>query len=305
MPETEVGRLARMWQALDVFAPAKINLTLHVVGQRPDGYHVLDSFVAFATVGDQLRVQLDKGFSLKMQGAESATLPKDASNLVLQVAELFDQLPGASVRLTKDLPVASGIGGGSADAAATYRALSAFAEDMGLQIPALETLLKLGADIPMCLTSATARVGGIGEQITPVETLPTLPAVLVNPRREISTPSVFKAMTARQNAPMPRHLPAFANARDLATWLSEQRNDLEPAASQLEPVIDVVKAEISEQPDCLLSRMSGSGATCFGLFPTIAATHGAAAAIAHRHPDWWVKPTELGSQTARAEPRLS
>lgn len=294
-----------MPQALDVFAPAKINLTLHVVGQRSDGYHLLDSLVAFAAVGDQLRAQLDNRFSLKMQGAEAATLPKDATNLILQVAELFDQLPGASFNLIKHLPVSSGIGGGSADAAATYRALSTFAEDMGIPIPAPEALLKLGADIPMCLASAAARVGGIGEQITPVETLPTLPAVLVNPRREISTPSVFKAMTARQNAPMTRHLPIFSSARDLATWLSEQRNDLEPAASQLEPVIDVVKAEISAQPDCLLSRMSGSGATCFGLFPTIAATHSAATAIAQSHPDWWVKPTELGSQSARAKPRLS
>ncbi|WP_229884192.1 4-(cytidine 5'-diphospho)-2-C-methyl-D-erythritol kinase [Roseobacter sp. MH60115] len=301
MPGTE----ARLPHSVDVFAPAKINLTLHVVGQRADGYHLLDSLVAFATVGDQLGVQMDNGFSLKMQGSEAATLPEDASNLILQVADLFDHLPGAAFHLTKELPVSSGIGGGSADAAAAYRALSAVAREADIQIPTPETLLKLGADVPMCLTSRAARIGGIGEQITPVALLPALPAVLVNPRREVATPAVFKAMTTRQNAPMPRDLPTFNGTRDLANWLRGQRNDLEPAASQLEPMIDVVKAAISTQPDCLLSRMSGSGATCFGLFPTLAAAQKAAAAIARHQPEWWVKPTELGSQNERAQPRLS
>ncbi len=305
MPGTEGGRQARAPRNVEVFAPAKINLTLHVVGQRSDGYHLLDSLVAFATVGDQLRARLGDGFSLEMQGPEAATVPKDVSNLILQAANLFDQLPGASFHLVKNLPVSSGIGGGSADAAATYRALSVVAGEAGVQIPASETLLKLGADVPMCLTSAAARVGGIGERITPMESLPALPALLVNPRLEISTPTVFKAMTARQNMPMPQNLPTFRDAGDLATWLRGQRNDLEPAASQLVPTIGIVKIAISTQPDCLLSRMSGSGATCFGLFPTISAAQNAAAAISRSYPDWWVKPTELGTQTERAQPRPS
>ncbi|MFK7879240.1 4-(cytidine 5'-diphospho)-2-C-methyl-D-erythritol kinase [Roseobacter sp.] len=299
-------------QAVRVFAPAKINLTLHVTGQRSDGYHFLDSLVAFADVGDTLIAVRHKDLSLRVHGPESSTLPESDENLVLRVARLFGRIQGCSFQLTKELPVASGIGGGSADAAASFRALSALFDtiepssrrrDMQ-NMPQVGELVSFGADIPMCVGARTARVTGIGEHIKPVAGFPPLYAVLVNPRRSVSTPTVFKALQQRDHPPMSEELPEFAHVHQVAAWLGEQRNDLEAAAISVEPAISQTKTALSQSEDCLLARMSGSGATCFGLFPDMRRAEAAAASISRAHTDWWVRATQLGDQHQRAQAQL-
>jgi 4-diphosphocytidyl-2-C-methyl-D-erythritol kinase len=300
-------------KTVSVFAPAKINLALHVTGQRADGYHLLDSLVAFADVGDALVIQTGNTLSLTTEGPEAASVPPDMDNLVLQVARLFDDLAGASFLLTKTLPVSSGIGGGSADAAAAFRGLLAFLckvdDPINMEVPALQAmaakLLTLGADIPMCLMSAYARVTGVGEIIRPISSLPSLNAVLVNPRRAVSTPTVFMAMEKRDNPPLPDAGHAFGGLDDFISWLAVQRNDLEGPAIRLEPAIDDVKSALAADATCRLARMSGSGATCFGLYGSAREAQTAAKNLSDAHPDWWVKATRLGTQTHLALPRLS
>ena len=209
--------------------------------------------------------------------------------------------------------MASGIGGGSADAAAACRGLIALRQSAGVTAdnferavrPLLPHLMRLGADIPMCLLSRAARVSGIGETITPVPDLPRLNAVLVNPRDPVATPSVFAALARRDNAPMPKKLPVFRQPDDLVTWLASQRNDLQTAASGLVPAIAAVLEALEASPGCRLARMSGSGATCFGLFGTAQEAIAASEALRVRRPEWWVEATELGSQTARSMPQVT
>lgn len=296
---------------VQVFAPAKINLTLHVTGQRSDGYHLLESLVVFADVGDELIVQIGNTLSVTTEGPEAGNVPADMSNLVLKTATLFRNLPGASFLLTKSLPVASGIGGGSADAAAAFRALMVFhsgGENNPAmydpdQTPMADQLLALGADIPVCLQSRPARMAGIGERLTPVTDLPRLYAVLVNPRVGVSTPDVFRALPQKTNAPMPP-IPRFAGMHHLVDWLGEQRNDLEAPASALCPQIALVKSALARLEGCMLERMSGSGATCFGLFDSEDAAQVGARLLRQEHPDWWVTFARLGDQSARALPRV-
>ncbi|AXI41129.1 4-(cytidine 5'-diphospho)-2-C-methyl-D-erythritol kinase [Sulfitobacter sp. SK011] len=300
-------------KSVTVFAPAKINLTLHVTGQRADGYHLLDSLVVFASVGDRISVQEGTSLSITAEGPEAAAVPSDMNNLVLKIATLFPDMPGASFLLTKNLPVASGIGGGSADAAAAFRGLMAHrsggvvdAEIYDPQhTPFAEKLLKLGADIPVCLRSVPTRMRGVGEILEPVPNLPQLFAVLVNPRVHVSTPEVFAALEAKENAQMPPQIPTFSSAQDFILWLSTQRNDLQDPARRLVPEIDAVIAELDACPECLLSRMSGSGATCFGLFTSLSDAERASSDISKRYPNWWVKPVKLGSMDKAALPELN
>jgi len=295
---------------VQVFAPAKINLTLHVTGQREDGYHLLDSLVVFADVGDKLLVQIGNTISVTTEGPEAAQVPSDMSNLVLKTAALFQDLPGASFLLTKNLPVASGIGGGSADAAAAFRGLmvhhSGGENDPAMYDPAVtpmaDQLLNLGADIPVCLQSRPARMGGIGDVLDPVPALPSVHAVLVNPRVGVSTPDVFRALPTKANPPM-SDIPNFAGLHHMVEWLSTQRNDLEGPANALCPEIPRVRAALEPLEGCLLARMSGSGATCFGLFESAETALAGAAHIRRHHPDWWVEPALLGDQSARPMPR--
>lgn len=292
-----------------IFAPAKVNLTLHVTGRRNDGYHRLDSLVAFADVGDSLEIAASDTPSLAIDGPYADGVPSGGDNLVLKVARHFAHAPPVGITLTKNLPVASGIGGGSADAAAVFRGLMAlFGTETHVvkgSNESLQRLLPLGADIPMCVPSITARVGGIGEKITVVSGMPALPAVLVNPNCAVSTPSVFKAMCRRENAPMSDPMPNFSGVEELIGWLSKQRNDLEPAAIQVEPKIASVKSVLANMQECRFARMSGSGATCFGLFETRCAADSAARLLQAAHSDWWVVSTSLGDQADRAAPQLS
>ena len=266
------------------FAPAKINLTLHVTGQRQDGYHLLDSLVVFANVGDSIVVRDAARLSLSVTGPCAAGVPSDETNLVMKSARLLGAA-GADIALEKRLPVASGIGGGSADAAAALRAL---AELWGRDLPKASELLSLGADVPVCLTRQPARMSGIGEVLVEGPMMPDFWLVLVNPGVAVSTPEIFRALASKNNAPMPDILPEFGTAADFASWLATQRNDLQPPAETLQPAISTVLAALTETSECLISRMSGSGATCFGIFANEASARAAAAHIQAGHPNWWV-----------------
>lgn len=265
------------------FAPAKINLCLHVTGRRADGYHLLDSIVVFAGVGDRVSGTLADPPSLAVTGPMAAGLSGEGDNLVLRAARAM----GVSARivLEKHLPVSSGIGGGSADAAATLRLL---ARMTGRALPEAGAVLALGADVPVCLAGRPVRMTGIGEGLAPLPPLPEVWLVLANPGVAVSTPAIFRALARADNAPLPRDLPRLRNAAELAAFLTMQRNDLEPPASMLEPVIARVKERLSAQAGCLLARMSGSGATCFGLFADPLSAHAAARAIRAAEPGWWV-----------------
>ncbi|SOC16212.1 4-(cytidine 5'-diphospho)-2-C-methyl-D-erythritol kinase [Rhodobacter maris] len=283
---------------IEVFAPAKVNLALHVTGQRADGYHLLDSLVAFAPAGDRLRLAPADAMALTVRGPESRGVPEGPENLVLKAAALYGPGPAAAIHLQKCLPAASGIGGGSSDAAAALRGMAAL---RGVAPAAGAAVVKLGADVPMCLDPRPARTRGIGEELSPV-TLPPLPSVLVNPRVEVSTPAVFKALASKDNAPMDE-IPAFANAADCIGWLARQRNDLQPAAVALAPVIAEVLGALEALPGCLLVRMSGSGATCFGLFESDEAAAAAQARLAAANPGWWSAHGPLGDQSEAAAAR--
>ncbi len=269
------------------FAPAKINLTLHVRGRRADGYHLVDSLVVFADFGDRVRVSpAGGGLRLRVNGPMAGGVPVGAQNLVLRAARLAG-VENVEITLEKHLPVAAGIGGGSSDAAATLRALR---RSHGLRLP--DPAL-LGADVPVCLLACSARMSGIGDKVVPVCGIPPLPAVLVNPGVAVRTPDVFAALKRRDGSPMPQ-LPAFGGVADCATWLAGQRNDLEAAAVGLAPVIGQV-LDVLRGAGAALARMSGSGATCFGLFSGMEDARLAARRIAAARPGWWVRPVVLAA----------
>ncbi|MBI3704247.1 MAG: 4-(cytidine 5'-diphospho)-2-C-methyl-D-erythritol kinase [Rhizobiales bacterium] len=281
---------------LDEQAPAKINLTLRVLGRRTDGYHELESLVAFADVADNLTLEPDETPTLDVSGPFAAASGKTGDNLVLKAFDALQQrvegLKAGRFTLLKSLPVAAGIGGGSADAAAALRLLArlndiAF-DDARLAAAALAT----GADVPVCLESRARFMRGIGERLSPPLTLPPLPAVLVNPGVPLSTHDVFAKFTLA---------PAVAQARDdvpadsdgLIDYLARQGNDLTPAAIACVPTIANVLDTLRALPGVKLARMSGSGPSCFALF----GSHGEAVAAAQRlktaQRDWWIAPTNL------------
>ncbi|MDJ0826361.1 MAG: 4-(cytidine 5'-diphospho)-2-C-methyl-D-erythritol kinase [Rhodobacter sp.] len=270
--------------AVAAFAPAKINLTLHVTGRRDDGYHLLDSLVVFADVGDRVLVRPASDTSLTVTGPRAAGVPADASNLVLRAADWLGT-PPAAITLDKHLPAAAGLGGGSSDAAATLRALAAcFGRD--LLDPAATAAL--GADVPVCLRARPCRMTGIGERLADVPDLPPLHFTLVNPGVAVSTAEVFTKLASAQNRPMPTDLPNWPTTEDLAAWLPHQTNDLEHPARQIAPAIGVALARLDRTEGCLLARMSGSGATCFGLYATRTEAEAAATVLSTLHPDWWI-----------------
>ena len=273
-------------------ARAKINLCLHVTGQRGDGYHLLDSLVVFADIGDRITCAPAEGVGLTISGPEAAGLSSGEDNLVLRAARAFGGNLGAAITLDKHLPLASGIGGGSADAAATLLALARL---WGVGLPDAARILALGADVPVCLRGQPCRMQGVGEVLTPLTPLPAAHLVLVNPRVEVPTPAVFRALTRRDNAPLPRDLPRLKGLAELAAFLHMQRNDLEAPAIALAPVIATAKQALGAQPGCHLARMSGSGATCFGLFDDPLTAAAAASALRAAHPGWWVASAAMAS----------
>ncbi|NDR57773.1 4-(cytidine 5'-diphospho)-2-C-methyl-D-erythritol kinase [Aliiruegeria sabulilitoris] len=275
--------------SIEEFAPAKVNLTLHVTGRREDGYHLLDSLVVFADTGDRVFVEDAEECSFTVTGPRAAGIPTDASNLVLKAAALMGA-PRAAITLDKHLPAASGIGGGSADAAATLRALARL---LDRPLPDIEAVARLGADIPVCLEGRAVRMRGIGERLNPVASLPPLPAVLVNPGVEVSTPEVFRRLSRRDNPEMAAIPKDMDNPACVSDWLKTQRNDLEGPAREIAAEIGEALDLLDARPDCLLARMSGSGATCFGLYPSAASAQRAAAEIGSLRPEWWTRPTLL------------
>ncbi len=275
--------------ALTEAAPAKVNLYLHVVGRRPDGYHLLDSLVVFAGIGDRLHVEPAPELSLVITGPFAAGLTAEADNLVLRAAHALASAtgmpPSGRITLEKHLPIASGIGGGSADAAAALRLLCGFWRISPDPNQLRQIAQTLGADVPVCLAGEPARMGGIGEDLTAVPGLPPAGIVLVNPGVAVSTPAVFRARSGPFSAvvTLPDDLP---DAQALADALRICRNDLEPPARLLAPSIGDVLDTLAGDPSCLLARMSGSGATCFGLYETPAAAEAAAAVVSRA--GWWV-----------------
>ncbi len=274
-------------------APAKLNLYLHVTGKRDDGYHLLDSLVTFATVCDVVRIERASALSLTIDGPFGEGLPLTSDNLVLRAAEKLRQLTGVSegahITLTKNLPLSSGIGGGSSDAAATLRGLVRL---WGIH-PGHHDLsglaLSLGADVPVCLFGRSAFMSGIGERIEPVDDLPEVPMVLVNPGIGVSTPEIFKARTGTYS-PSGKFEQTPETLDEFVTLLQETRhNDLAAPAISKQPVIKEVLDQIVRSDGCRLSRMSGSGATCFGFFNTPSQAEEAAKTLAHAYPQWWVK----------------
>ena len=279
-----------------MLAPAKINLTLHVTGRRADGYHLLDSLVVFARFGDRLALEPCEGApALAISGPQGAGVPPGGDNLVLRAARMIGAAP-VRLLLEKHLPPASGMGGGSSDAAA---ALHLLAGAQGLALPDTATLMRLGADLPVCMAApAPCRMRGLGEQVEPLAGVPGLHLLLVNPGKPLETPAVFAALERRDNPPMPDELPRWADGAALAGWLAGMRNDLEAPARKLLPEIGTLIDALAHQPGCLLARMTGSGATCFGLFDSENSLTAAAAALKRAGPGWFVAP----SRSAHADP---
>ncbi len=326
---------------LIVFAPAKINLCLHVGDKRADGYHDLESLVAFVTAGDVLRIERAEGLSLSLTGPFAGELSNGDDNLVLKAARLLAKRSntacGARILLQKNLPVASGIGGGSADAAAALRGLVRLWE---LDLPRGDLLAiaaELGSDVPVCIESVSAWMEGRGENISPVPQFPECWLVLVNPGVSVSTADVFRKLgrpshppleggsksslsrsekrisgrgetAVSEVSPSPKNSSLRENfstlpqgeggnfdVASLVRFLTSTTNDLEAPARAIAPEINEVLAEIAREPGVLLARMSGSGATSFGIFGNGQAAHAAAKSIKSKRKDWWVTAAKLAS----------
>lgn len=270
-------------------APAKINLFLHVLGRRDDGYHLLDSVAVFAGAADVLSVEHDDGFALELTGPFGTLLETERDNLVLRAGRLLAQAarmaPYGRVVLEKNLPIASGIGGGSADAAAALRLLNRYWALDFSRADLLALAAKLGADVPVCLAPRPMRMSGAGETLAEAPVPPRCGILLANPGLPVATADVFRARTGPFSAPDALLPEAWLSARSMAMDLSRLRNDLEPAAITLCPAIADVLAAIRGTEGNFLARMSGSGATCFGIYADADRARRAASAISR--PGWW------------------
>jgi len=279
-----------------VAAPAKVNLYLHVTGRRDDGYHELDSLIAFAGTGDEITVRAADNLTLDVAGPFANAVPSGLDNLVLRAARALADAAGikarSAIRFDKRLPVAAGIGGGSADAAAVLRALDGLWGTRAGEADLARIGLALGADVPVCLSGRPAFVGGIGERIDPAPPLPPCWLVLANPGVEMPTPAVFARRDGAFSRPA-RFDEFISDGTELAALLAGRQNDLEVPARFIAPVIDDVLDALSRPSGALLARMSGSGATCFALFADEARATAAARDLAAAWPDWWVEAAPL------------
>jgi len=280
-------------------APAKINLYLHVLGTRSDGRHLVDSLVAFAGVVDGVTAAPAADLSLAIDGPFAAALESAADNLVYKAAQSLArhvrQAACAHLTLTKNLPVSAGLGGGSADAAAALRALTQLWQVRLGEAELMTLSAGLGADVPACSARRPVYVGGVGEQIVVGPPLPRAELVLVNPGAALPTRQVFLAHSgpmsgAGRDGSMDG---AIGNVADFARWLATRRNDLTDAAARLVPQIRDVLAALEADPACLLARMSGSGATCFGLYADASAAAVAVEVLSTQRPAWWITHAPL------------
>ena len=287
---------AKEAKSVAVAAPAKVNLYLHVVGRRSDGYHLLDTLLVFTELGDAIVVEPAAKLTLETDGPFVARLPENPEdNLVMKAARTLAEAahirPRARIRLTKNLPVSAGLGSGSSDAAATLKALCRLWEISAEEIDLPALALTLGSDIPACLLAHPLFVGGIGEELTPAPRMPPVDVLLVNPGVQLATPSVFGARRGGFN-PDARFSESPGDVRELAELLKERDNDLTEAATRLLPVVREMIEAIEAMPGCRLARMSGSGATCFGLFDDAETAERAKEQLAGR--DWWCAVTRFG-----------
>jgi 4-diphosphocytidyl-2-C-methyl-D-erythritol kinase len=280
-------------------ARAKVNLTLRIKGKRPDGYHELESLVVFADVCDELVFTPASEDSLSLEGPFADLV--DGGNLVLKAKRAVASWLGAAIsgdfRLKKNIPVAAGLGGGSSDAAAAIRALLKVYDSAGNAKTFIKQSAAIGADVPVCLQNSAAWMRGLGERVTPAPGLTPLPALLVNPRIKLLTAAVFKILNAKplqvEEAGPPPSFPGWRNPREAAVWLSEGRNDLEAPAIALEPAVKNVLDALRRLDGCMLSRLSGSGPTCFGTFLSQDAAAEAAREMRRGYPNWWAQATTL------------
>lgn len=277
-------------------APAKVNLTLHVTGQRDDGYHLLDSLVVFADVCDQLTATTAPELKISVSGPFSPGVPVDESNLMMRAALALQQVRGvalgASLTLEKHLPHAAGIGSGSSDAALTLAMLAELWDVAPLPADAPE-VVALGADVPVCLQApAPMRMSGIGDALTAVPLMPACALVLVKPPVDVPTKAVFKALTDRDGSAM-QDMPAGLDYAGFADWLAAQRNDLQTPAQTIAPAIAEAVSALEAQPAVSFAGMSGSGATCFGLVKDMATARQVARIIQVAHMNWWVAPASV------------
>jgi 4-diphosphocytidyl-2-C-methyl-D-erythritol kinase len=277
-----------------VSASAKINLFLHVGQKREDGFHPLQSLAVFTDVGDVLTAREVAGLSLTLEGPFAAGLQSESDNLVLKAARALaaaaGRNPDAALTLTKNLPLASGIGGGSADAAAALRALRALWHLDIADARLSEIALTLGSDIPVCLANLPSFMAGRGEIVTPVASMPRLALLLVNPGALVPTRDVFAALDARSGTEMKFPPGGFRDCADLLRFLDATHNDLEAPAREIAPVIGAVLDSLAGLPGALFARMSGSGATCFGLFPDDDSCARASQLLKVKNPGWWIAP---------------
>ncbi len=289
MAKNNITRLAR----------AKINLDLLITGRREDGYHLLDSLVVFADFGDQISVRPSDKLSLNISGPFVSALSGEQDNIILRAArglrDKFNIQQGAEIELVKNLPVSSGIGGGSADAAATIRALMALWHLSGKETELNDLALSLGADVPVCLASQTMQMGGVGEKLKPLAIEFPLFLLLANPAVSLSTAQIFKMRAKRGTAfSSPRTLPDTITGRtELTDIIGKSGNDLEYDACAARPEIRKLLTYIKQADDCIFTGMSGSGATCFGIFPAYGAAKAAAGDILRHFPHWWACPVRV------------
>ena len=280
-------------------APAKINLALHVTRRREDGYHDLESLVVFADLADELEAVPADTDTLAIIGPFAAGLNNGEPNLVLRAVAAFRaRWPeavdhGLAMRLTKNLPVAAGIGGGSADAAAALRLMASLSREPIPVADLADMAARLGADVPACLVSTPLIARGVGEVLAPLPQFPALHIVLVNPLVPLATADVFRRLRAHDNYPLPELPSPLTRPAQLGLWLAETRNDLQPPAVKLVPIIGDIVAQLAQTQGCILARMSGSGATCFGLFGSTGQAHQAAQVMRAAHPDHWVAAAPL------------
>ena len=299
---------------LSDFAPAKINLTLRIRGRRPDGYHELESLVVFADVGDDLQFTPGSSLGLSVEGETAAEAGDIDANLVVKAARALEKLRGTlhpgHFHLTKNLPVAAGLGGGSSDAAAALRLLAKINNLSSTDESVITAARGTGADIPVCLDPRPRIMRGIGDLLSKPLNLPQLHGVLVNPRVAVPTAQVFRAWgdnSVMRETPAPTDDPAShlveaaapPTTETLIAAVTQSSNDLEALAIALFPPVGDVLAELRTSSNCLLARMSGSGGTCFGLFETDTAAKAAAGRIQQARPTWWVRSTVLGAAPQR------
>lgn len=288
-------------------AATKINLALHVVSRRADGYHLIDSLVAFTEFADSLSAAPSPSdrLELALEGPfadELELLNRPARNLVMRAAKALLEATykrgvySAQITLTKRIPIAAGLGGGSADAAGALRLLNRYWELELSDAKLTEIGLRLGADIPMCLMSKPVIARGIGEQLTQANAIPSLPLVLVNPCIPLSTAEVYARLENTERSALPPLPGRFSSMMSFVIWLRQTRNDLREPAKALTGLVEEAIKALSSESDCVFAQMSGSGATAFGIFPKLSTAEQAADQIRRKRPNWWVVATEtIGS----------